>query len=157
MRVRNPHAIARTTAGFGAINPVPMSCPLPKVADLPLSMTYPEDIARSRSATMAWCECIFGRSPESEQCAGANFVAYPWTWVGRKERGWLQDDQFTQAVQQAEKASWGEVGGFLGQDIKGPPPDPVAPPVAPPVTDAKTGSGAWLLLALAAAKSFKLF
>lgn len=81
----------RAFGSFGTWSPVNnIDCPVPAVPKgiAGIDIFYGDEIKRPNSVVRAWCACVFGSGSEYYlQCVGDHFT-YPWTAIGKLERGW---------------------------------------------------------------------
>lgn len=116
-------------------------CPVPDVGMMP----YPLDVRKaSGSLAKTWCSCVFGTTSElARACVGPDYWLYPWTALGKAERGW--NFEFTDLIPTLPGTGSGSSGG--GSSGGG-------GSYVPPVSQPSSNTGLIAAAALAAAAFF---
>lgn len=79
--------------GFGTYSKFHQrECPVPEVGLTPFGI----DIRSSASKARPWCDCVFGGTEVYAECVNGERWFYPWTALGKVERGW--DWEFTDFI-----------------------------------------------------------
>ena len=79
--------------GFGTPSIVSpgADCPVPEVPPglFGIPILYQDEVKRSGSVTRRWCACVFGSTSQLfSECVDPAKFTYPWTGMGKLERGW---------------------------------------------------------------------
>lgn len=113
----------RASSGFGAVSSAGISCPVPTTSQVPSISWYPDEVALgANSYTVQWCACMFGASQgDFNACVDPNKYFYPWTWLGRAERGWTTRKDITDAISLGVSLIGGSTpGGQGGSQVNDP-------------------------------------
>lgn len=94
--------------GFGTYSTFNQrDCAVPEVGLMP----YPIDI-RAGNLAKSWCDCVFGGSTMYAPCVDQKYAFYPWTALGKLERGW--DWKFEDFIPTGLPGTGGGGGGSTG-------------------------------------------
>jgi hypothetical protein len=107
--------------GFGTYSTFwQRECPVPEVGLMPLPLNH--------AVSNAWCDCVFGGTDTYDACVDTKYVFYPWTALGKLERGWSWEftDFIPKAIPGGGGSGTGGGGGGSGGVPGGYQPAPAA-------------------------------